>query len=196
MKPALTRLGVGDSKGFASGEAGRAARRVLAGHVHQLAEVVVVRVFHAEEVDEAMEEKGGLDELERTAAKNIIEEVQKAGPVPQIVADGQALFEPLAECHRNFTAEDRADAKYVAVEAASIVAKSHRDALFARISGRYKDQFGDDNGDLKGNGYANEGTEAFLRRYHAETGELPPETRQSWKWAVVQELAGLASDEG
>ncbi len=182
---ALTRLGVRDSKRVGAGEAARTRRRALAAHVRRLAECVEVEVFQASEVDRFVE-SGGLNQLERNAAEEIL---RRVGPVRRVVADGRRLFEALAARYPNFEAVDRAEARHVAVAAASVVAKDRRDALFRRICEGYRDRFGE----VKGGGYVNRATQAFLRRHHDATGELPPETRRSWSWDVVRELAGPRS---
>lgn len=144
-----------------------------------------MEVFDAGEVDRFVE-SGGLNQLERNAAEAIL---RKVGPVRRVVADGRRLFAALAARHPNFEAVDRAEARHVAVAAASVVAKDHRDGLFARICERYRDRFGE----VRGGGYVNRATAAFLRIHHEATGELPPETRRSWSWDVVRELAGPRS---
>ena len=71
--------------------------------------------------------------------------------------------------------ENFADRKYVAVAAASIVAKVRRDKRIAELHERY--------GDF-GSGYpADPRTIAFLERWVREHGKLPEFARRSWKTA-------------
>jgi ribonuclease HII len=73
---------------------------------------------------------------------------------------------------------------HVAVAAASIIAKDQRDRLFSEIAARYSDEFGE----IRGGGYINAATADFLRRYHERYHKLPPETRRSWGWKLLNEL--------
>ncbi|MCS7131707.1 MAG: ribonuclease HII, partial [Hadesarchaea archaeon] len=78
--------------------------------------------------------------------------------------------------------ENYADRKYVAVSAASIVAKVKRDARMAALRRKY--------GDL-GSGYSSDPrTIAFLERWVREQGKLPEFARRSWETARrIEELA-------
>ncbi len=78
--------------------------------------------------------------------------------------------------------ENFADRKYVAVAAASIVAKVRRDQRIAELRKRY--------GDL-GSGYTSDPrTIAFLERWVREHGKLPEFARKSWETA--QRIEGQA----
>lgn len=177
---ALTRLGVRDSKRFGAGSAAEAHRRALTAHIERLAERIVFRVFDAAEVDRYAD-AGDLNVLERRAADEILGET---GPVHRVVADGRLLFGPLRPLHPQLEAVDDAESRHVAVAAASVVAKDQRDRLFRAVAHNYAAEYGD----LRGGGYVNAATEDFLRRYHARTGRLPPETRKSWSSRVIREL--------
>ena len=178
---ALTRRGVRDSKRLGSGKAGRKRRRALAGHIRRLAERVAIRVYEAAEVDRYTE-AGLLNALERRAAREMLAEV---GPVDRVIADGERLFQALAARSPGFEAVNDGESRHVAVAAASVIAKDRRDALFSRISRGHATE--DDW--LCGGGYVNAATAAFLRRHHSRTGGLPKETRLSWNWSVIRELA-------
>ncbi|MGB1698493.1 MAG: hypothetical protein ACPHRO_00980 [Nannocystaceae bacterium] len=95
---------------------------------------------------------------------------------PEIVCDGARLFAPLAEQFSNLQAMDKAESKSTSVAAASILAKDLRDAAFEEIAQRYRESYGE----LRGGGYPNAATRAFLDWHLAEFGALPPETRTSW----------------
>ena len=178
---ALTRLGVRDSKRFGAGDAARTHRRALAAHIERLAERIVVRVLEAAEVDRYTE-AGDLNVLERRAAAEILGE---AGPAGRIIADGRRLFEALRSRWPQLEAVDDGESRHVAVAAASVIAKDRRDALFSEIVDRYRPDFGE----VRGGGYVNAATGDFLRRFHRRAGTLPPETRRSWSWDVIRELA-------
>jgi ribonuclease HII len=177
---ALTRRGVCDSKAFGAGSEGREKRAELAEHVRRLAEGVRIEVYHHKEVDRYAA-RGLLNELERRAARTIIETMPA---VKRIVADGERLFGSLRQRFPHLEAWDFGETVHVAVAAASIVAKDRRDRLFEEIACRYRDEFGE----IRGGGYVNTATADFLRRFHERYGRLPPETRRSWSWKLLNEL--------
>ena len=121
------------------------------------------------------------NELERRAARALI---ALAPPVLRIVADGVQVFGSLRGEFPHLEAFNDGESAHVAVAAASIVAKDHRDRLFAAIAERYRDEFGE----VRGGGYVNAATAAFIRRYHERYGCFPPETRRTWTWRVLAEL--------
>lgn len=177
---ALTRRGVCDSKEFGAGPEAREKRAALAGHIRRLAEEVRVEVFDHRAVDD-FASRGLLNELERRGARQII---GAASPVRRIVADGQRVFGTLRGEYPHLEAHDFGETVHVAVAAASIIAKDLRDRLFEEIAVRYREEFGE----VRGGGYVNAATADFLRRYHERYGELPPETRRSWGWKLLNEL--------
>ena len=177
---ALTRRGVSDSKDFGAGAEARRKRGELAEHVHRIAEDVRVEVLDHQEVDRYASD-GLLNELERRAARRII---QQAPKVQRIVADGERLFSALAQDYPHLEAHDKGESVHVAVAAASIVAKDRRDRLFGEIAARYSKEFGE----IRGGGYINQATAEFLRRYHEKYQDLPPETRRSWGWKLLRDL--------
>jgi ribonuclease HII len=177
---ALTRRGVCDSKEFGAGLEAREKRAELAGHIRRLAEDVRVQVFDHRMVDD-FASRGLLNELERRAARQII---GAASRVRRIVADGHRVFGMLTWEYPHLEAYDFGETVHVAVAAASIIAKDLRDRLFEEIAVRYRDEFGE----VRGGGYVNAATADFLRRYHERYGALPPETRRSWGWKLLNEL--------
>ncbi len=177
---ALTRRGVVDSKSFGAGEEARRERADLARHIKRLAADVQVEVFDHEVVDRFVE-RGLLNELERRAARAIID---RSPTVKRIVADGAKVFGFLRLRYPHLEAHDFGEEHHVAVAAASIVAKDLRDHLFDAIALRYDSEFGP----IRGGGYVNAATADFLRRYHARYRCLPEETRKSWAWKVLGEL--------
>jgi ribonuclease HII len=79
---------------------------------------------------------------------------------------------------------DRAESAHTAVAAASICAKAMRDELFEAIAKHYEPEFGA----LRGGGYVNPATVAFVAEYVRRHGQLPPEARKSWPWRGVPGL--------
>jgi len=177
---ALTRRGVTDSKDFGAGSEAREKRAELAAHIRRLAEDVRVKVFDHQTVDD-FASRGLLNELERRGAREII---GAALPVRRIVADGQKLFGIMRGEYPHLEAHDFGETVHASVAAASIIAKDLRDRLFEEIAVRYREEFGE----VRGGGYVNAATADFLRRYHQRYGALPPETRRSWGWKLLNEL--------
>ena len=177
---ALTRRGVTDSKDFGAGVEAREKRAELADHIRRLAEDVRVKVFDHQTVDD-FASRGLLNELERRGAREII---GAAPPVRRIVADGQKLFGIMRNEYPHLEAHDFGETVHASVAAASIIAKDLRDRLFEEIAVRYREEFGE----VRGGGYVNAATADFLRRYHQRYRALPPETRRSWGWKLLNEL--------
>jgi ribonuclease HII len=88
----------------------------------------------------------------------------------------------------NAVAEHKADVNYPIVSAASIIAKTERDAKIKEYAGKY--------GEI-GSGYpADPVTQKFLETYYAEHHKLPPIARKSWdtskRFIAEKEQASLA----
>jgi len=169
---ALRRLGVRDSKLFGTGAAARAARAALEPRIRALAEAVAVAVVDVDDIDRAVR-GGALNRLERERAHVLI---RRCPAVRRVLCDGARLFGPLAAAVPHLHAVDHGETAHVAIAAASIIAKVRRDELFACIAARYRREFGV----LRGGGYCNAPTRAFLRAYVARYRRLPPEARRSW----------------
>lgn len=163
----LACAGVRDSKKFA-GTSAKKRRAELAILVREKARAVAVRVVSPAEIDAK-----NLGDIERDAARSILDEIRPAGTV---IADGKSIFGRLAREFPGLVAEDKADDRHLAVAAASIVAKDERDRLLGEILARYEPDFGP----IAGGGYPNPGTMAFLSAYRDRHGELPPEARRKW----------------
>lgn len=183
---ALTRAGVIDSKKFGAGEQAHAARAALVPRIHAEASHVDLTVVDVHEVDLRCR-RGELNVLEQERAAMLI---ARAPRVRRIVADGHKLFRPLCAAHPHLDALDHAEERHVAVAAASIIAKVRRDELFRTVADRYRHGFGE----IRGNGYVNSATRAFLRAYITRYGALPPEGRRSWPWEFARDLLGEAFD--
>ena len=175
----LTRAGVADSKSFGSDGRARATRQRLATLIQEHAAYFSLEVCDVETIDSYVR-RGALNVLERERAEVL---VRAAPACKRIVADGKRLFGALRATFPHFEATDRAESKHVAVAAASILAKVHRDHLFAQIAARYEPQFGP----IHGGGYVNACTRAFTSAYRARFGALPPEARSSWPWPDLVE---------
>jgi ribonuclease HII len=168
---------------FGSSSAGRQARARLAALIREHARFVSVEVCEVADVD-AYVARSALNHLERERASLLIRRAPKCS---RIIADGRRLFAPLAVEFPNLEAVDRAESAHTAVAAASICAKALRDELFEAIARRYEPEFGT----LRGGGYVNPATVAFVSEYVRRHGQLPPEARKSWPWRGVN---GVAND--
>lgn len=176
----LTELGVRDSKAFGSSRRGQLRRRQLAAQIREVASCVVLLTVDAAEVGRRVR-LGELNLLEQELALAII----GAGPkTRRIVADGERLFGPLAETYPQLRALDYADQDHPCVAAASIVAKVERDQQYDLIVSQFEDELGP----IRGGGYANRNTAAFLQAYFDRHGQLPPGVRESWSWSVLRDL--------
>jgi ribonuclease HII len=173
----LVEAGLRDSKAFGSDVAGRQARARLADLVRRHATWTATEICEVAEID-AYVARGGLNQLERERARRLI---CRAPACARIVADGRALFSPLAAEFAAVEAHDRAESAHPAVAAASVCAKDLRDQLFVEIAARHRAEFGE----LKGGGYVNPATCAFVREYLRRHGCLPPEARKSWPWRGI-----------
>jgi ribonuclease HII len=182
----LTRLGVRDSKAYGSSDTSRTVRAQLAAQIEKCAAFVAYEVCEVDEIDRYVV-RGGLNDLERVKAEMLF---ARAPSCTRIIADGRTLFSPLRVGYPHLEAVDRAESVHVAVAAASVCAKARRDTLFAEICARYQTDFGP----LRGGGYMNPPTRAFVAEYFRRNGRLPPEARSSWPWPGISCLlpkAGL-----
>jgi ribonuclease HII len=181
----LVQAGIRDSKAFGSSVAGRQERARLAALVRQHAAWSATETCEVAEIDTYVA-SGRLNQLERERARRLI---GQAPVCHRIIADGRALFSPLAAEFPHLEAVDRAEAAHPAVAAASICAKALRDQLFEGIAAHYRAEFGE----LRGGGYVNPATCAFVAEHVKRHGRLPPEARKSWPWRGI-EIPG--SDDG
>lgn len=176
----LVEIDVRDSKSFGSSSQARLRRRQLAGQIRSLAAHVCLLCVDAAEVDRRVR-LGELNLLERELASAIIQ----SGPnAKRIIADGERLFGPLAETHPGLKAINKADQISPVVAAASIIAKDERDRRFDEIVCGLEEEFGP----IKGGGYANPATAAFIKAYFDRNGTLPPQVRRSWSWSVLRDI--------
>ena len=159
---------------------GKERRAQLCSRIHQLAIHVGVRVVDVREIDKRVQKKE-LNVLEREVAVELIESAPRSH---RIIADGITLFGSLRERYPHLAAYNKAEEKHAAVAAASVVAKTRRDAIFEEIATRYRSTFGK----IRGGGYVNSATRDFLRAYAQRHGELPPEARRSWPHPYLADI--------
>ncbi len=179
----LVELGVRDSKRLT-----RAHRTSLAMQIEQLAQHIAVVEIEPSELDE------NLTDIELRAIAQIIRDsmpdrIYLDLPVGPQARERfiQALQERVGEgewSRRSLIAENRADAKYPVVSAASIIAKVYRDRAIERLRHEY--------GEF-GWGYPSEPkTRAFLKEFYTRTGRFPICARR--KWRTLRKLTELPLD--
>jgi ribonuclease HII len=183
----LSRAGVVDSKRFAGPNAHQ-ARLALVPRILDAADHVQIMVIDVAEIDRRCR-TNGLNRLEQERADLLI---RSAPACRRIVCDGERLFKPLQGRHPHLEALDHGESQHAAVAAASILAKVRRDELWARIVSRYQGEFGDQV--VRGGGYVNAATRAFVRAYIRKHRSLPPEARRSWPWEFARDLLGKRFD--
>ncbi len=186
---ALEQLGLKDSK-----ELSDAKRDGFVQPIEDLAAATVVKEVTASEIDE-LREVTNLNVIELRTFAKIVEET---GPDKAFIDLPEPDGERFANKIRNelpdgfkevdIVAEHGADETYPIVSAASILAKSAREAHTAELKEKYGVDFR--------TGYSHDqDTISFLEDYLQQHGELPEETRMSWSTAqrIVEESeqAGL-----
>lgn len=176
---ALTLAGLADSKSYGSGKKGKLTRARLAIEVRKCAIFVAVGVVDVAVVDKRVRKKE-LNMLEREVADKMISE---APEVDRIVCDGERLFSELIEKYRHLEAVNNGESVHASVAAASVIAKTRRDELFALMQTRYRG----DHGQFEGGGYVNPATKRFLADYAKKHKSLPPEARRSWPYEYLKE---------
>lgn len=178
----LSRAGLADSKSYGSGKKAKQTRSALAAAVRQHALFVSIEVVPVHVIDRRVR-LSELNLLEREVADRLI---QSAPPVDRIVADGERLFKPLQSKYSHLEAHNNGESKHASVAAASVIAKTRRDELFALLQARYAPRFGS----FEGGGYVNKTTQGFLREYAKAHGCLPPEARCSWPYEYLRDILG------
>jgi ribonuclease HII len=176
----LVRIGVRDSKALTPSR-----RRALRALLERVLDYYAVRVVEPAEVDEAVS-KGQLNLLEARIIAELVRQassevelevvyVDSPDPVPERF---ERLLTSLIGEGVRVVAENGADAKYVVVGAASIIAKTERDRIVEELKRKY--------GDF-GSGYPSDPkTREFAERWLREHGEPPPFARKSWStWSTL-----------
>ena len=182
----LSRAGLADSKSYGSGKKAKAIRAELATRVHKLALFVAVEVVDVALIDKRVR-LSELNLLERECATRMID---RAPAVDRIVADGERLFGPLQSRYAHLEAVNNGESAHAAVAAASVVAKTRRDDLFALMQRRYAAEFGA----FEGGGYVNATTKKFLCAYAEKHRDIPPEARLSWPFEYLRAILGSEVD--
>jgi ribonuclease HII len=173
----LADAGVQDSKAFGASDAAKRTRADLASLIRKHAVWVAIEVCEVDAIDEYVA-RGALNELERERARLL---VKGAPDCARIIADGRTLFTALTAEFAQLEAHDRAESLHTSVAAASICAKAERDKRFQAIARKYECDFGP----LRGGGYVNPPTCAFVAEFVRRHGHLPPEARKSWPWQNI-----------
>lgn len=155
-------------------------REALAKFIVGRAKGVEVIELSPEEIDEfRLVKKVNLNEVEALNVAKIIDHLRPRVAFVDSADPDPAMFEARIRRYLRskpkLVVESYADRRYIAVSAASIVAKVRRDARMAELRRRY--------GDL-GSGYSSDPrTIAFLERWVRERGKLPEFARRSWETA-------------
>lgn len=172
VTPFLLKLGVRDSKKVRPHIRDELAATILKCCAYEY------KIATAQDVDDAVWHTS-LNELEQHMAQRIINRCNAfyEDQIGHVILDGQSLFDPLRKkLGRQIIAEDKADQNHLAVAAASICAKAHRDQLLRWIAG----------GPLPGNGYPNPNTCTWLRENRTKIARKY--IRHTWKWGALDEL--------
>lgn len=155
-------------------------RETLAPVIAEKALGVEIVEFSPAEIDEfRLVKKINLNELEAKTFANVIDRLKPKLVYLDSPDPDPKLFEQrirnYLRSEPKLVIENFADRNYVAVAAASIIAKVRRDQRVAELHRKY--------GDL-GSGYpADPRTIAFLERWVREHGKLPEFARKSWETA-------------
>jgi ribonuclease HII len=173
--PALTRLGVKDSKLLSSKKRG-----VLAAEIARLAERHIIMKLSPVEIDRAVKSGRKLHKLNRLEAQTMAMIIGALKP-DEAYVDAADVLEERFKHHiqeglpfkAKVIAKHKADRTYPVVSAASIIAKVERDKEIAALTGEY--------GDF-GSGYLTDPkTMRFLKQWLETHGEYPDCVRKSWK---------------
>ena len=155
-------------------------REMLAELISRKVLKIEIAELSPSEIDESRLVKNiNLNELEAKTFAHIIDRLKPKLAYLDSPDPNPKLFEQRIRKYLKtgpkLVVENFADRKYVAVAAASIVAKVRRDKRIAELHERY--------GDF-GSGYpADPRTIAFLERWVREHGKLPEFARKSWETA-------------
>lgn len=183
----LTNLGVKDSKAFKGGKNPRGKRAKLASALKEMLPYKIKKVG-APVIDMHVLGQGtSLNSLERDMAVELIEwAIEEAAlDLNKIILDSNDMFNEVAiDIRKRYgiacEAIDKADDKFIAVSAASIIAKAQRDHVTEQLMGNFFNN---------GAGYCNKGTEEWIRSWY-EFKDYPDfemenpmqYVRQSWSW--------------
>jgi ribonuclease HII len=173
--PRLKALGVRDSKLLSPHR-----REVLATEIRKIVQKYAVLKLQPEEIDVVVKSGRKLHKLNWLEAQTMARVIETLRP-DRVYVDASDVLEErfkqhILECMSfrvDIISEHKADRNYVAVSAASIIAKVERDrevAELARVHGYF------------GSGYpSDQRTMDFLKQLVEKTGEYPEFIRKSWK---------------
>jgi len=173
--PRLKQLGVKDSKLLSAHR-----REVLAVEIRKIAQKYSVLKLQPEEIDVVVKSGRKLHKLNWLEAQTMARVIETLRP-DRVYVDASDVLEErfkqhILECMSfkvDIISEHKADRNYVAVSAASIIAKVERDREVAELARVY--------GDF-GSGYpSDQRTINFLKQLVEETGDYPEFIRKSWK---------------
>lgn len=173
-KSKLDDLGLKDSKKLSDRK-----REGFVPQIKELASTTVVKEVTAQQIDE-LRETVSLNKIEIEVFLKVIEELEPDKVIIDLLgSDGDKFkLELKARLGEEFeeleiVAENKADVNYPIVSAASILAKSSREANVRQIEDKYEIE-------LK-TGYPHDQLALqFMRNFLEDNGELPPEARSSW----------------
>ena len=149
----------------------------LAGELRDFCKICV-EILPASEIDRLREETT----LNVIEAELFAKVITKLKPVKGVIVDSadanEETFKSNILANLDFAPEiiskHKADSTYIIVSAASIIAKTTRDAEVLKIQGEIGEEIG--------SGYpADETTREFLKNWIKKHNNLPPHTRSSWK---------------
>jgi ribonuclease HII len=173
--PKLKRLGVKDSKLLSPHR-----REVLAPEIRRIVQKYAVLKLQPEEIDVVVRSGRRLHKLNWLEAQTMARVIETLKP-DRVYVDASDVLEErfkqhILECMSfkvDIVSEHKADRNYVAVSAASIIAKVERDREVAELGRVY--------GDF-GSGYpSDQRTMNFLKTLVEKAGEYPEFIRKSWK---------------
>lgn len=174
----LIRLGVKDSKRLS-----RPQRALIAKQITSLASKIRLISISPQELE------GNINEIELAATAQLIRELSADKVYLDVPVPLRGISRYVCELQRRLRgtqaeiiAENRADAKYSVVAAASILAKVERDRAIIELREKY--------GDF-GWGYPSESkTQSFLKDWYLAHREFPPYVRRRWLTArrIIAEL--------
>ncbi len=175
----LKRAGVKDSKLLSPTQ-----REKIALEIRKTAKSIETVILSAKQIDELMQIMS-LNDVELNAMAKIINTLHADSIYLDLPSNGpgfmMGLHAKIDKKDKKIVAEHKADAKYISVGAASIIAKTVRDGIISEIQKKYA-KYGD-----IGSGYpADERTTNFLKSYLKAEGKLPDEVRTAW--ATTKEL--------
>lgn len=169
MEKVLERMGVKDSKRLTANR-----RTILSRKLKKMFEYEIV-VITAREIDEMRASGINLNEIEKNAMESIILKLKPEKAIVDAVDVRAERFQEnlIKDTGANVIAEHKADDKYIEVSAASIIAKTERDAQIADINKEFIKTGG------IGSGYPSDPTtKKFLTNYTYD--EMPDFVRRSW----------------